>query len=191
MYDYITGKIVTLTPTYLVLDNQGIGYFIHITLNTYGQMQPDTVVRLYIHQHIREDAHVLFGFNEEKEREVFRLLLTVSGIGANTARMILSALNPDELVQAIASEQVSLLQGVKGIGAKTAQRLVVELKDKITRVLPQNLPLANNTFADEALSALVMLGFPKPQVEKVLREILRQHPQLSVEELVKMALKVL
>jgi Holliday junction DNA helicase RuvA len=191
MYDYITGKIVTLTPTYLVLDNQGIGYFIHITLNTYGQMQPDTVVRLYIHQHIREDAHVLFGFSEEKEREVFRLLLTVSGIGANTARMILSALNPDELVQAIASEQVSLLQGVKGIGAKTAQRLVVELKDKITRVLPQNLPLANNTFADEALSALVMLGFPKPQVEKVLREILRQHPQLSVEELVKMALKVL
>jgi Holliday junction DNA helicase RuvA len=191
MYDYITGKIVTLTPTYLVLDNQGIGYFIHITLNTYGQMQPDTVVRLYIHQHIREDAHVLFGFSEEKEREVFRLLLTVSGIGANTARMILSALNPDELVQAIASEQVSLLQGVKGIGAKTAQRLVVELKDKITRVLPQKLPLANNTFADEALSALVMLGFPKPQVEKVLREILRQHPQLSVEELVKMALKVL
>jgi len=191
MYDYITGKIVTLTPTYLVLDNQGIGYFIHITLNTYGQMQPDTVVRLYIHQHIREDAHVLFGFSEEKEREVFRLLLTVSGIGANTARMILSALNPDELVQAIASEQVSLLQGVKGIGAKTAQRLVVELKDKITRVLPQNLPLANNTFADEALSALVMLGFPKPQVEKALREILRQHPQLSVEELVKMALKVL
>jgi Holliday junction DNA helicase RuvA len=191
MYDYITGKIVKLTPTYLVLDNQGIGYFIHITLNTYGQMQPDTVVRLYIHQHIREDAHVLFGFSGEKEREVFRLLLTVSGIGANTARMILSALNPDELVQAIASEQVSLLQGVKGIGAKTAQRLVVELKDKITRVLPQNLPLANNTFADEALSALVMLGFPKPQVEKVLREILRQHPQLSVEELVKMALKVL
>jgi len=191
MYDYITGKIVTLTPTYLVLDNQGIGYFIYITLNTYGQMQPDTVVRLYIHQHIREDAHVLFGFSEEKEREAFRLLLTVSGIGANTARMILSALNPDELVQAIASEQVSLLQGVKGIGAKTAQRLVVELKDKITRVLPQNLPLANNTFADEALSALVMLGFPKPQVEKALREILRQHPQLSVEELVKMALKVL
>lgn len=191
MYDYIIGKIVTLTPTYLVLDNQGIGYFIHITLNTYGQMQPDTNVKLYIHQHIREDAHVLFGFSEEKEREVFRLLLTVSGIGANTARMILSALNPDELVQAIAGEQVSLLQGVKGIGVKTAQRLVVELKDKITRVLPQNLPLVNNTFADEALSALVMLGFPKPQVEKALREILRQHPKLSVEELVKMALKVL
>lgn len=191
MYDYITGKIVTLTPTYLVLDNQGIGYFIHITLNTYGQMQPDTVVRLYIHQHIREDAHLLFGFKQEKEREVFRLLLSVSGIGANTARMILSALSPDELMQAIASEQVALLQGVKGIGAKTAQRLVVELKDKIARVLPQNLPLANNTFADEALSALVMLGFPKQQVEKALREIVRQHPQLSVEELVKMALKVL
>lgn len=191
MYEYIIGKVVTLTPTYLILDNRGIGYFIHITLHTYGQIQTGTDEKLYIHQHIREDAHLLFGFKEEKEREVFRLLLSVSGIGANTARMILSAMSPDELMQAIASEQVALLQGVKGIGAKTAQRLVIELKDKITRVLPQNLPLTNNTFVDEALSALVMLGFPKQQVEKALSDIVRQHPQLSVEELVKMALKVL
>ncbi|MGC8802532.1 MAG: Holliday junction branch migration protein RuvA [Bacteroidales bacterium] len=191
MYEYLTGKIVTLTPTYVVLDNAGIGYFIHITLHTYGQIQAGVIDTLYIHQHIREDAHLLFGFKDEKEREVFRLLMSVPGIGANTARMILSALNPDELTQAIANEQVAQLQGVKGIGAKTAQRLVMELKDKITRVLPQNLPLSNNTIADEALSALVMLGFPKQQAEKALREIIRQHPQLSVEELVKMALKVL
>ncbi|MEJ5264798.1 MAG: Holliday junction branch migration protein RuvA [Bacteroidales bacterium] len=191
MYEYIIGKIVVLTPTYLVLDNNGIGYYLHITLHTYGQLHAGMEEKLYIHQHIREDAHILFGFKEEKEREVFRLLLSVSGIGANTARMILSALNPDELTQAIASEQVSLLQGIKGIGAKTAQRLVVELKDKISRALPQNFPLTNNTFVDEALSALVMLGFPKQQVEKALRDIIRQHPQLSVEELVKMALKVL
>ncbi|MCX7986314.1 MAG: Holliday junction branch migration protein RuvA [Bacteroidales bacterium] len=191
MYDYLTGKIVTLTPTYLVLDNQGIGFLINITLQTYSKVQPETVEKLFIHQQIREDAHLLFGFKEEKEREVFRLLLSVSGIGANTARMILSTLSSDELIQAIASENVALLQNVKGIGAKSSQRLVVELKDKISKLLPQNLPIANNTFADEALSALVMLGFPKQQAEKALRDIVREHPQFSVEELVKMALKVL
>ncbi len=191
MYEYIKGKIITLTPTFVVIENDGIGYLIHITLYTYGSLGLEKEIKLYIHQHIREDAHLLYGFKEEKEREVFRLLLSVSGIGANTARMILSALSPDEFLQAIATEQVTLLQGIKGIGAKTAQRLVVELKDKAGKILPQNSLLSNNTFADEALSALVMLGFSKQQVEKTIREILRQHPQLTVEELIKMALKVL
>jgi Holliday junction DNA helicase RuvA len=193
MFEYIFGRIVVLTPTYIVLENNGIGYFISITLNTYGALRLNEDEKIFVHQIVREDAHLLYGFKGEIEREVFRLLLSVSGIGANTARMILSAMSPVELSMAIANEQISVLQHIKGIGSKTAQRLIVELKDKIQKIssVDQNISSSNNSFADEALSALVMLGFPKYQVEKTLREIIRQHPQLSVEELIKMALKEL
>ncbi len=195
MFDYIIGKIVSLTPTYLVLDNQGVGYMIHISLNTFSALKPDMVKKIFVYQYIKEDAHLLYGFENEHEREVFKVLLSVSGIGANTARMILSALTPSEVVQAIATENIKILQGIKGIGSKTAQRMIVELKDKVTKILPvgeQNITLPDNTLFDEALSALVMLGFAKPQVDKVLKDIMRQYPaNMTVEEVIKMALKVL
>ena len=193
MFDYITGKITELTPTYLVIENNGVGYLLHISVNTYGTLKPDTNEKLFVHQIIREDAHLFFGFKETKEREVFRLLIAVSGIGANTARMILSSLTPQETAQAISQENVRVLQNIKGIGAKTAQRMIIELKDKMVKIhsTEQNLIPEYNTSTDEALSALLMLGFQKAQVEKAVAQIARDHKGLSVEELIKKALKVL
>jgi Holliday junction DNA helicase RuvA len=193
MFDYITGKITELTPTYLVIENNGVGYLLHISVNTYGTLKTDVNEKLFVHQIIREDAHLLFGFKETKEREVFRLLIAVSGIGANTARMILSSLTPQETAQAISQENVRVLQNIKGIGAKTAQRMIIELKDKMVKIhsTEQNLIPEYNTSTDEALSALLMLGFQKSQVEKALAQIVRDQKGLSVEELIKKALKVL
>jgi holliday junction DNA helicase RuvA len=193
MFDYITGKITELTPTYLVIENNGVGYLLHISVNTYAVLKADSNEKLYTHQIIREDAHLLFGFKDKKEREVFRLLISVSGIGANTARMILSSLSPLETAQAISQENVRVLQNIKGIGAKTAQRMIIELKEKMVKIhaAEQNLIPEYNTSTDEALSALLMLGFQKSQVEKALAQIARDHKGLSVEELIKKALKVL
>lgn len=193
MYEYIVGKIVNLTPTYLIIENQNIGFFLNITLNTYTKLQVDTIEKIYTHLQIREDAHILYGFKEEKEREMFRLLITVSGIGSNTSRMILSSLTVDELAHAIATENIRLLQGIKGIGNKTAQRLVVDLKDKIAKVsvVEQNFTHTYNTLLNEAFTALVTLGFPKVHVEKVLKEILKEQSEYSLEDLIKRALKVL
>jgi holliday junction DNA helicase RuvA len=193
MYDYLQGKITELTPTYLVIEINNIGYMMNISVNTYSVLKVDSIEKIFVHQIIREDAHLLYGFKIKKEREVFRLLISVSGIGANTARMILSSLSPDEVAQAITKENIHLLQSIKGIGAKTAQRMVVDLKDKMAKVHISDEIIYSeyNTTTEEALSALVMLGFQKSLVEKTLSRITRETNGLTVEELIKMALKVL
>lgn len=193
MYDYITGKLTELTPTYLIAENNGIGYVMHISLNTYSKLELNAQARIYAHLQIKEDAHTLYGFYDAKEREVFRILISVSGVGANTARMILSSLTAEEVANAISKENVRALQNIKGIGAKTAQRMIVELKDKMIKIAgsEQNLLPQYNTSADEALSALVMLGFQKGAAEKVLGQISRDNKLASVEEYIKLALKML
>lgn len=191
MYEYIQGKITELTPASVVIDNQGIGYFISISLNTYSALSGKEQAIVFIHQVVREDAQLLFGFYNKTEREIFRQLITVSGIGANTARMMLSSMSPDEIREAILTANVKLLSGIKGIGAKTAQRVIIDLKDKVGKFDISNdfLLSISNTNREEALSALVMLGFTKNTVEKVLDKVLKDNPKAEVEELVKQALK--
>jgi Holliday junction DNA helicase RuvA len=193
MYDYLQGKITELTPTYVVIDAGGIGFILHITVNTYTSLKIESTEKVFVHQVIREDVHLLYGFVDKKEREVFRLLISVSGVGANTARMILSSLMPEEVAQAITTENIRLLQSIKGIGSKTAQRMIVDLRDKMAKiqVAGEKISAGYNTIAEEALSALVMLGFQRSQVDKALSAIMRESKGLSVEELIKGALKVL
>ena len=193
MYAYITGKIAEKSPTYVVLDNQGIGYCINITLNTFTAIGEKEDVRLFTHEQILEDAHNLFGFFTAKERDLFELLISVSGVGCNTARLILSSLTVSELSNAIASDDVKTIQAVKGIGAKTAQRIVIDLKDKLKKNdFPTEIfTVADNTIKTEALSALTILGFGKAAVDKALDRLLKQMPDANVETLIKEALKVL
>jgi len=193
MYDYIKGKITELTPTYVVLDNNGCGFLIHISLTTYSKFSPGMETTVYVHQVIREDAHLLYGFSSKEEREMFRLLISVSGVGASTARVILSSLTSEELTSAIGTANVKALQNIKGIGEKTAQRIVVELRDKINKFARKEglAFLALNASAEEAISALVMLGFAKSAVEKAVSKIVAEEKNLSVEEIIKRALKVL
>ena len=194
MYEYLKGFLRQVTPTYAILEVQNIGYFIHISLNTYSKISgKDTEVKIYIHQVIREDAQVLYGFHDDEERKIFRLLISVSGVGANTARMILSSLSAEEVKTAIQQGNVSQLQNIKGIGAKSAQRLIIDLRDKIGKASmeTENFGVANNTIHEEALSALVMLGFNKNTVEKVTSKIVSNDKNLTVEELIKKALKSL
>ncbi len=193
MYHYISGKLVEATPAYAVVDNGGIGYLIEISINTYTKIKDCSEVKLLIHFVVREDAQLLFGFYDEKERMLFRQLINVSGVGVATARVMLSTLTTEELTQAIVTENTKLIQSIKGIGAKTAQRIALELHDKLDK---QNISLLNTTSEsnkniEEALSALIMLGFPKSQVEKVLHKIVSDKPKLTVEDLIKQALKVL
>lgn len=193
MYDYISGGLTELNPTYVVIDNQGIGYFCKITVNTYSALNGLKEAKLYIKEIIREDVHDLYGFLRKEERELFNLLISVSGVGANTARVILSSLSEKELQIAIASGDVDTLKGVKGIGLKTAQRIIVELKDKITSVSEgdqtEMFATQDNKVQDEALSALTMLGFNKVQVQKVLKKLLSAPNSYTVESLIKDALK--
>ncbi|MDA3892111.1 MAG: Holliday junction branch migration protein RuvA [Salinivirgaceae bacterium] len=191
MYEYIEGKIAELTPASVVIDNQGIGFFISISLNTYSALSGKDQAVVFIHQVIREDTNMLFGFYNKGEREIFRQLISVSGIGANTARMMLSSLSPSEITEAILTGNVKVLNSVKGIGAKTAQRVIVDLKDKVgkSEISDDFLRSQSNTNHEEALSALVMLGFAKNTVDKVLDKILSANPKAEVEELVKQALK--
>ncbi len=193
MYEFIKGKLVNLTPTYAVLENSGIGYILNVSLNTYTQLQGKADCQLFIHQVIREDLNALYGFYSNQERDIFRHLINVSGIGANTARVILSSMNPSEVREAILSGNVAQLQSVKGIGAKTAQRAIIDLRDKIGKSTSDNdiFVSQNNTIKDEALSALVMLGFAKKSADKILDKNLIKEPNLSVEELIKKALKQL
>ena len=193
MYAYITGKVAEKSPTYVVLDNQGIGYFINITLNTFTAIGEKEDVKLYTHEQILEDAHNLFGFYSAKERDLFELLISVSGVGCNTARLILSSLTVNELSNAIVNDDVKTIQAVKGIGAKTAQRIVIDLKDKLKKNdFPTEIFTApNNTIKAEALSALTILGFGKAAVEKALDRLLKQMPDANVETLIKEALKIL
>lgn len=195
MYDYINGRVAELNPTYVVIDNQGIGYFCNITVNTYSALGKVEGAKLYIKEIIREDTHDLYAFLSKEERELFNLLISVSGVGANTARVILSSLTEKELEVAIASGDVNTLKGVKGIGLKTAQRIIVELKDKITSVgageQAEFFASQDNSIRDEALSALTMLGFNKSQVQKVLKKLLSAPNAHTVESLIKDALKML
>jgi Holliday junction DNA helicase RuvA len=193
MFEYIKGNIVSLKPSYIVLETNSVGYFINISLNTYTQLNGKESAKIYVHEVIREDAHLLYGFAGETERELFRLLISVNGIGSNTAIMMFSSLSPAEVSNAILSENVNLLKSIKGIGIKTAQRVIIDLKDKLGKWATDEQIVAptDNTIRNEALSALVMLGFVKKQAEKELDKILAAQPSLSVENLIKLALKSL
>lgn len=193
MYAFISGKIVEKNPAFVVIDNQGIGYHINITLNTFADIGENDHIRLYTYLQVREDAHVLYGFSTDKERSLFLMLLSVSGVGCNTARLILSSLSVTETCQAISNNDVKTIQSVKGIGLKTAQRIIVDLKDKVKK---QDLDTeivsgSYNTIKEESLSALMVLGFSKAATEKVLDKLLKQNPSASVEQLIKEALKQL
>ncbi len=194
MYEFIEGNLHDLTPAYAVIKVTGIGYMIQISLYSYSQLKAlpsKENCNLFIHQVIREDANILYGFYSKIERDIFRLLITVSGVGANTARMMLSSMNPDEIRKAIADANVNALKNIKGIGIKTAQRIIIDLKDKIglDNTGDDNFLLKDNRMKDEALNALVTLGFPKSAVEKILEKILSTGNQYNVEDLVKLALK--
>ena len=194
MYEFITGDIVEKTPTYIILETGNVGYFINISLFTYSLLPDQKPCQLFIHQIVREDAHILFGFINKEEREVFRQLISVSGVGANTARLILSSLSPVEIQQAINEGNVLELQKIKGIGAKSAQRIIIDLKGKISMASEMDhlFPSKSNTIMEESLSALVNLGFAKKTVEKVLEQILKgENDQITVEALIKEALKKL
>ncbi|MDY0199733.1 MAG: Holliday junction branch migration protein RuvA [Bacteroidales bacterium] len=191
MFEYIKGVIVETNPAYAVIDAGGIGYVVNISLNTYAKLEGLENGLLFIHQVIRDDAHLLFGFITKSERELFRQLISVSGVGPNTARVILSSLSSEEIAQAIMQGDVNTLKRIKGIGIKTAQRIVVDLKDKLGKSLGDQdifTPI-NNTLRQEALSALVMLGFTKSVAEKNIDQLLKKNPSYSVESLIKDALK--
>lgn len=198
MIDYIKGQVAELTPAYTVIDNHGMGYMINISLTTFNAVQQaqksGSDAKLFVYEAIREDAHLLYGFANRSERELFELLISVPGVGPNTARVILSSLPPSELVQTIAGNNASMLKSVKGIGAKTAQRIIVDLKDKINGVddaLLSGTALPSGEAFDEALSALVMLGFTKQMSQKALKKLFADNPAISVEDAIKKALKMM
>ncbi len=201
MYEFIQGILAEINPTYAVIETGGIGYILHITLNTYGKISTLQNCKLYAHQVVREDANMLFGFADIEERELFRLLISVSGVGPNTARLLLSSLNVAELKEAIVSGRVGVLKSVKGIGEKSAQRIIVDLKDKIDKGASwsQKVEISHNTIREQSLSGLVILGFPRKVAEKAVDEVIKELRQpadneveaavLSVERLIKEALK--
>jgi Holliday junction DNA helicase RuvA len=191
MIDYLKGPITQITPTFLTIEAGSIGYFINISLTTFTKLEGKSEYKLLIHEVIREDSHQLFGFADKEERDIFRLLISVSGVGAATARMMLSSLTPTEIEKAIIGSDVHLLKSVKGIGLKTAERIIVDLKDKVGKQVGTGeiFAIADNTKREEALSALVMLGFAKSAVSKVLDRIVREEKNLTVEDMIKRALK--
>ena len=191
MIDYIKGSISKITPACVVLETSGIGYFINISLSTFSELENKIEVKIFVHEIIREDAHQLFGFATIKERDIFRYLISVTGVGANTARMMLSSLSPTELELAIVSSDVNALKNIKGIGLKTAQRIIVDLKEKLGKnaETAEIFTPSDNTNREEALSALVMLGFAKSAVSKTLDNIVREERNLTVEAMIKKALK--
>lgn len=200
MYEYIKGKVAELAPTYVVIEAAGVGYYLQISLQSYAAIEGMEEAKLYTHYVVREDAQLLFGFATKGERELFRQLISVSGVGGNTARMILSTYSPRELRNIIQSENAVLLKNVKGLGLKTAQKIIVELSGKLVSLgldegmeeesmAPIATPTAGNPDYDETLAALVMLGFAKGPAEKVVKTLFREQPELSVEEAVRAALK--
>ncbi|EAQ42386.1 Holliday junction branch migration protein RuvA [Polaribacter sp. MED152] len=191
MITQVRGRLVEKSPTEVVIDCNGVGYLLHISLNTFSGLPEDENVVLYTHLSIRDDAHTLFGFINKTEREVFKLLISVSGVGPSIARTMCSSMTSDEIQQAIASENVAVIQSVKGIGAKTAQRVIVDLKDKILKTfnIDEVSVSASNTNKDEALSALEVLGFNRKQSDKVVNTVLKANPDASVENIIKLALK--
>lgn len=196
MIEYVKGEIAELSPAAAVIDCHGVGYGVNISLNTYSAIQGKGSCKLYIYEAVREDAYILYGFADKQERELFLQLISVSGIGGNTARMILSALSPTELVNVISTENANLLKTVKGIGLKTAQRVIVDLKDKIKTAIPAGgtsagvfLSTMNAEVQDEAVAALTMLGFTAAPSLKVVAAILKEEPDAPVEKVIKLALK--
>ena len=193
MITQLRGKLVEKHPTHLVIDCNGLGYEVHISLHTYGQLPNEEAIKLYTHLQIREDAHTLYGFFTQSERALFRLLVSVSGIGASTARTMLSSMDPTTIQRAIVSEEVKTIQSIKGIGLKTAQRVIIDLQDKI-----KNLPemeeieaISGNTIKEEALSALEVLGYPRRSSEKVIDNLIQSSSEATVEGLIKAALNKL
>jgi Holliday junction DNA helicase RuvA len=194
MYEYFKGKLIEKTPTDVVIDCNGVAYIIQISLQTFSLIKDQEDIKLYVHLVVKEDSHSLFGFFDKKERAIFRQLISVSGVGSNTARVILSSMTTDEVFSAIYNDDAPTLQKVKGIGAKTAKRIILDLKDKIAKQenVAEIFTESHNTNKEEALSALVMLGFAKQAADKALQKIIKtQGLSLSVEELVRQALKVL
>ncbi len=197
MIDYIKGEIAELTPATVIIETAGVGYCIHISLPTFSVLQGRKEAKLFVYEVIREDAHLLYGFTNQAERQLFLLLISVSGVGANTARMIMSSYSAAEIQEMIATGNVTALNAIKGIGAKTAQRIIVDLKDKIMKVAGmenndlQLFASAASPVKDEAVSALVMLGFAANASQKVIDSILKKEPTLKVEQLIKLALKML
>ena len=199
MIEYIKGELTELTPTYATVEAAGVGYGLNISLNTFSAIQTKKEVKLYVFEAIREDAYVLYGFVNKKEREMFELLISVSGVGANTARMMLSGMSVAELCNAISTGNAKLIQAIKGIGKMTAQRIIVDLRDKIVALgIADEIPVGgaiaapvNNAVRDEAVAALTMLGFSPAPAQKVVQQILQGQPALPVEQVVKLALKQL
>lgn len=196
MYEYITGKLAEVAPAYAVVEAGGIGYFINISLQTYSEIENSEYTTLYLHYVVREDAQTLYGFATKMERELFRLLIGVSGVGGNTARMIQSTYSPSELRNIIGSGNAVLLKNVKGLGLKTAQKIIVDLSGKMVDLKADGKGVdvviaVNNEVFDEALSALIMLGFQKTASEKVLKKMFKENPDLRVEEAIRLALKQL
>lgn len=191
MITHLKGKLVEKNPTFVVIECSGVGYFVNISLHTFSNIKDVENISLYTHLQVKEDSHTLFGFAEKSEREIFRLLLSVSGIGASTSRTMLSSLSPAQIRDAIANGDSATIQGIKGIGAKTAQRVILDLRDKILKVydIDEVSVNSNNTNKEEALSALEVLGFARRQAEKVVDKVLSQDAALSVENIIKLALK--
>lgn len=191
MIAHLQGKLVEKTPTHVVIDCGGVGYHVNISLHTFSLLPNSDFIKLFTYLQIKEDAHTLFGFVEKSEREIFKLLLTVSGIGASIARTMLSSLDPKQITNAIASADVTTIQSIKGIGSKTAQRVILDLKEKIIKLydLDEVSMSQNNTNRDEALSALEVLGFVRKTSEKVVEKIVKEDPEASVESIIKKALK--
>lgn len=193
MIAHIQGKIVEKTPTDVIIDCNGIGYFINISLNTYSKIPDTPTVKLFTFLQIKEDAHSLYGFVEKSERELFKLLLSVSGIGAGIARTMLSSLEPKQIIQSIATGNLAVIQSIKGIGSKTAQRVILDLKDKVIKIynIDEISMVQNNTLREETLSALEVLGYPKKSAERLVDKLIAENPEASLENIIKLALKSL
>jgi holliday junction DNA helicase RuvA len=193
MYEYIKGRLIQKSPTHLVIENNGVGYFVNISLHTFSKLGQEEACTVFTHLNIKEDSHTLFGFADEAERRLFRLLISISGVGVGTARMLLSSLSPEEIESAILTGNVALLQSVKGIGGKSAQRIIIELKDKLNKGADQGITLIQTgSVKEDALAALVTLGFARNTAEKVLDQIVRNNKTEgtpTVEKLIKIALQ--
>ncbi len=191
MIAHIQGRLVEKTPTEVVIDCNGVGYHINISLHTFSLIPDSESLKLYTFLQVKEDSHSLFGFVEKQERELFKLLLSVSGVGASTARTMLSSLAPAQIIQAIAANDVATIQSMKGIGAKTAQRIILDLKEKVLKVYDLNeiSTISHNINKEESLSALEVLGYPRKSAEKVVDKIVRENPEATVETIIKQALK--
>jgi len=191
MITHIKGRLSEKSPTNVVIETNGIGYWVNISLTTFSQIPDQESIKLYTHLQIKEDSHSLYGFYTFKEREIFRLLISVSGVGTSTARTMLSSLNPEQIIDAISSNNVSIVQSVKGIGSKTAQRLIIELRDKVLKIydIDEAFVNSNNTVREEALSALEVLGINKKSAERLVDKIIKDNLDITVEEIIKETLK--